>query len=377
MTTLEPTTTIPPPGVDDYKQDPALYEAVKYATDNCKPQIPTAGQESAAQQAGMAQLMKSLNKKTCKYKKQSAAAAVGGCTLAGCGAAAAAESSQSAEGCEQISILSNVVNQCTQQLSCMLNQASASTTTNVRVYQKIYAEFMGDINGNVDISNTSTTNVKTLNLTQSSVQSAIGATISNGLQQAVTQAQSNENEAFSDPTSQTQLQSMLSNIQNVASNSTVNQSVADTTQNMVVDQNIYVKVWKDVNADFKITNENAISMIAENYVYNALDQVLKSETAQVVVQDIAQTSAQKQTGAASALASFMGPFQNIMIAFACIVGLIVIWKLYSMFGGGSKKKQQQQQQLPAKRRKRRAQQQYQQLSQQQQQLRPPRKTKSS
>lgn len=356
MSTDYSTTPVTVAAIDEYKDDPALDDAVKYATESCKPNLPPAGSETEAQQKGMRELMKSLNKQTCKYKKQSASAAVGGCTLWGCGAAAAAEASQSAEGCEQISILSNIVNQCTQQLSCMLNQASASTTTNVKVYQKISAEFMGNINAAVDISNMSTTNVKTLNLTQSTVQSAIGATISTGLNQAVQQAQENENEAFSDPTAQTQLNSMLNNIQNVASNSTVNQSVANTTQNMIVDQNISVKVWKDVNADFKITNENAITMIAENYVYNALDQVIKAETATVVQQEVKQESAQKQTGVDTNVvddfAGIMGSFGQMAMIFGIIGGIILL--MIAMWWGSkyfkSGKSSTAQQQAPRHRR---------------------------
>lgn len=368
LSTQTPSSLTPQVPIDAYKADPNLEAAVKYATENCRPQIESTETMSDAQLKGMEDVMSKMDIKTCSWDKKSKDKKGGGaiCCPIVVAVVGTKEVEQSATGCEQINVVSNIVSQCTQQLSCMLNQATASTTTNVRVYQKINAEFMGNIYGNIDLKNTSVSNIKTLNLTQSTVQSAIGATITAGINDAIDQTSKTQNEAFSDPTGQKSFTSSLFNLQQVASNTTINQSVADTSNNLIVNQEIYVKVYKDVTGDFKVTNENVIQLIAENYVYNALDQVLKTDAGVDFLKKISQENTQENKGVSTdvdlssitnALSSIFSSITSMFSGVFLIIAFIVLIFMFGgskfikyltpigwvrMLTGGGKKKQQQQ-----------------------------------
>lgn len=379
------TTSVPTIPVNEYKSDPVLENAVKHATENCKPQIQDTGALMDAQVKGMAEVMQKMDIKACKWDKKSRDIKGGGviCCPPGVMAVGGKEVEQTSEGCEQINVASSIVSQCSQQLACMLNQASANTTTNVKVYQSIRAKFLGNVKGNVTIKNQSDINLKTLNLTQSSVQSAIGATITAGINDTLEQLQKTKNEAFSDPVAQKSYQSSLANLQQVASNTTINQSVANTTANLSVNQEIVVEVYKDVDGNFTLGNENALTLLCENYVYNALDQVLKTEAGIEFVRQIKQSSEQENTGVSTDvdLSAFTNAFSNLIsniadvfkkgisagstVIIAYIIGVVVIiggliylaptllkFTPLGMFsGGGGKKQQNKQQQRPLLRRR--------------------------
>jgi len=371
------TTSVPIVPVEEYKNDPVLDNAVKYATENCKPKIEDTGALTEAQVKGMAEIMQKMDIKACKWDKTTTDIKGGGISAVPPAVLAVGgkQVQQTSEGCEQISVASSIVNQCTQQLSCMLNQASANATTNVKVYQKITAKFMGNVRGDVTIKNQSDISLKTVNLTQSTVQSAIGATITAGIQETLDQLQKTKNEAFSDPVAQKSYQSSLANLQQVASNTTINQSVANTTNNLSINQEIVVEIYKDVDGTFTIGNENALQLVCENYVYNALDQVLKTEAGVEFVRQMKQGSEQENKGVStdSDLSAFTNAFSNmissiagvfnnaissassvyIFIIIAIIVVIIALAYLgptllkftpFGLFAGGGKKQQKKQQQ---------------------------------
>lgn len=343
--TLTPTPT--PIPIDEYKTDPDLEKAVQHATDNCAPKIENTAELSQAQQDSLVKTMGMLNIGQCKFKKTSASVKTGGCAFPfGCAGAAAAGASQSSQGCEQINIISNITNQCTQQLSCMLNQVSSTSTVNVAEFQEITVELWDVTNATINLKNTSLTQIKTINIAQSSVQSAIGATLTQGLQSAIDQSLDITNEAFSDPTSQKNMQNLLKNLQSVASNTTINQSVSSTTTKLYKDQKIKLVARNISGSTLNLTNENVIDLISENYVYNALDQLFKSDAMTSSIESIKTKSKTEGKGIDIAKASSLdflsnmfGNFSSIMIfVFVVIIVIIIIGVLLKL--NSSKKKQQ-------------------------------------
>lgn len=311
--------------VNAYKSDPELDAAVKYATESCKPDITDPEKLAKALSQGTNSAADAMNIQACKSDTTTTEIKGGGASLFGAFGFGGKGTSTSQTGCEQINISSAIVNQCSQQLSCMLNQADSSTTTNVRVYQKINAEFLGNISGNVNLANISEAKVQTFNLTQSTVQSAIGATITAGIQDVLSQLATTNNEALSDPTAQKNYNTSLANLQQVASNSTINQSVARTTNNLVVDQTINLKIWKDVTGEVSVTNQNMVSLISENYVYNALDQLFKTDAGVEFKRQVEQASAQQNKGISTSvdLSDFTKPFSDLVKGATSVVGKAV------------------------------------------------------
>lgn len=294
------TTTIPPYNipVDLYKEDPNLETAVNDAMENCKPQLESGTALSEAQSGNLEKTLKMMNIGQCQYKTNATAAKaiVGSFIPPVVGGAATTTAKQEAAGCEQVNIMSNIMNQCTQQLSCMLNKVNSTSTTNVAVFQEITVE-LGEVSGSqVTLKNTSLTNVKTINIAQSTVQSAIGATITTSLQDAIKQGMDISNEAFSDKSSQKNMTQLLSNLQSVASNTTVNESVAATTNSMYVNQKIKLIARNITNSTLELTNDNVIQLISENYVYNTLDQLFKTDAVTESIKEITQEATTKSTG---------------------------------------------------------------------------------
>lgn len=330
------TTEIPEIPVDEYKSDPDLAAAVEYATENCKPQLQDASALTKAQEKSISETLKMMNIGQCTYKKGAASATVCAVTLIGGGCGTASAAYQQSTGCEQISVVSNIMNQCTQQLSCMLNQVKATSTTNVAVFQDIYME-AGDVtDSKISLTNTSTGEIKTVNIAQSSVQSAIGATITQGLNEALKQAATSKNEAFADPTSQKNMQQLLSNMQSVASNTTVNQSVAETTKNILVNQKIKVILRNISGSTLELKNENVLTILSENYVYNALDQLFTTASVQDAVKAMTQESVSENKGVdvtsgSKWMISMFGSvmkFWIVIVSFLLIVAVFVLYKRF-------------------------------------------------
>lgn len=307
--------------VNEYKSYDDLDKAVKYASENCSSETETTGGITKAQEESMKATMDMLNIGQCEYSQAGFRGEVNLRAPLVSAAASVSGSAQSSSGCEQINIVSNIMSQCTKQLNCMLNQVRNTSTTNVNTFQEIYTE-LGDISGSdITLSNKSESNIKTVDITQSQVQSAIGATIKQGLDTAIQQATDFTSESMSDPSSQKSMQQLLSNIQSVASNTTINQSVTETTKNMSVNQKIKLIARNVTNSKLTLSNENILTLMSENYVYNALDQLFKTESVQTALTEVVQTTTAKKEGALGKLSNPTFSTTEI-IAFA-IVGIII------------------------------------------------------
>ena len=339
--------------VDAYKADPQLDAAVVHAMDNCKPKLESGTALSDAQSGSLEKTMKMMNIGQCQYKTSATAAKaiVGSFFPPVIGGAATTTATTQAAGCEQINIISNIMNQCTQQLSCMLNQVESTSSTNLAVFQEISVE-LGDVSAsNIILKNTSMTNAKTINIAQSTVQSAIGATITTSLEDAIKQGMDISNESFSDKSSQKNMTNMLSNLQSVASNTTINQSVATTTNSIYVNQKIKLIARNITNSTLELTNENIIELISENYVYNALDQLFKTGAVVEAVKEITQEATTKSTGVKveanlNEISSMFGSLAGLIgggFATFLIIAVIVAALYYFIFIRGKTTKNRQRQ----------------------------------
>lgn len=336
-------TTIPPNfiPVDEYKSDPVLRNAVDYAaaTANCKPDIESAEDLQKSQGDSLKDVMEMLNIGQCEYTEAGFKSQAQAKTIFGNVGASAEGAAKTSSGCEQLNVISNVMNQCTKQLNCMLNQVTSTTNTNVVTNQEVIFS-VGDITGSdITIGNKSETNIKTVNVAQSSVQSAIGATIQQGLQNSLEQANKVSKEAFSDETGQKNMQQLLSNLQSVASNSTINESVASTTASIYNNQKITLYARNISNSKLNVTNDNTITLMAENYVYNALDQLFKSDSVQETLNKIVQTTETK-SGSNYGIPLDVGnpSVWGTMVAVILLVGVASVY--YYIYGPKSKKPKQ-------------------------------------
>lgn len=349
------TTAVPSVPIEDaYKEDPVLVSAVSKATDptgNCAPNIKEDTADlNEAQEKSLKETMGLLGISTCKstqagfkaeYQAKVPFAKVGGSLGA---------NYQTQAGCEQVNVISNIVSQCTQQLSCMLNEVQANSTTNIKEFQEITLE-VGDIsNSNIKLGNLSETNVKLVNIAQSSVQSAIAATLTQGVNSAIDQSLDLNAGPHSDASSQKNMTQLLQNLKSVASSTTINKSVASTSASICKDQKIKLYAGNITGTTIDIQNVNKITLISENYVYNALDQLFKTEQVQTALSDIVQTSTATKKGVLESMN--LGEFSTgeiiatIFFVIGVIIAIIFVYKI--RFGKKQKRNkrrpQQQQQQ---------------------------------
>ncbi|NBV69085.1 MAG: hypothetical protein EBR74_11190 [Flavobacteriia bacterium] len=288
---------------------------------NCTPTYQDAGTLAETSSKSIANALDSMDIKSCSYQKSSGA--VGGCSVYIGGCAAAAYSEQSAVGCESINVVSNMMNQVTSQLSCSLNQSSASLSATASNIQEISFK-AGDITGsNITLSNKSSLKTNFVNLSQQETQKEIANTITQGIQDTVSQAQATSNEAFSDPTSQKQSAQICNDIQSVASNTDVLSNVANTALNIQGDQKIDIEVGNITDSSISITNDNVFDLVAQNFAYNAIAEVVGNTTVQQTVASMEQTQTQANKGALSAISGAM--LQSLIggIIFMVVIG--VLW----------------------------------------------------
>jgi hypothetical protein len=350
------TTDVPIVPVDEYKQYPDLVSAVEKATDpsgNCAPNIKDdTGELTAAQEKSLQETMGMLGISTCESTQAGFKAEYQGKVPFVNVGGSVAGNVQTQSGCEQVNVISNIVSQCTQQLSCMLNEVQANSTTNIKEFQEIILD-VGDVsNSNITLGNLSETDVKLVNIAQSSVQSAIGATMTQGVQSAIDQSLALNAGAHSDASSQKNMTQLLQNLKSVASNTTINKSVATTSANICKDQKIKLYAGNITGTTIDIQNVSKINLISENYVYNALDQLFKTEQVQTALNEIVQTSTATKKGVLDGmnLGGFStGEIIASIVAFIVIgVVLYFIGKMY--FSGGKKNSKRQRQQQRQQRR---------------------------
>lgn len=296
-----------------YQSDPALVEAVAAAA-NCSPDYDPQMPES-----DVAAAVGAMNLQSCEYSKTDTTTAGVILSPYAVGGAAGRSTSQSSAGCEQVNVVSNMMNQCNQQLVCMINNASSNSTANVIVNQTIKIK-AGDItDSTLFISNKSTVTVTLVNLLQQTTQSAIAATIQQGIDTTTQQVQSQSNEAFSDPNAQKQVLDLATNISNVASSTNIQQSVANTVAQIYSNQIIEIEVNDIVRSDLELSNESAIELIAKTFVYNSLSQILNTETVQQSIATTDQSASQENEGTSSGLFSFSSPAGIFLTIFVVLL----------------------------------------------------------
>jgi hypothetical protein len=304
------------------------------STSNCTPQYEDTEALIEANSDALMSAMQAMNITTCSYQKSSGGVAA--CVFPmGCGAAGWSE--QSATGCESINVVSNMMNQVTSQLSCTLNQSSASLSSDASNQQTIKFS-AGDVTGStITLGNTSSVKTNFVNLSQQSVQKEIANTISQGISNTISQAQSTNNEAYSDPTAQKQSASMLSNIQSVASDTTVQTSVANTALTLQSGQTIEIEVKNISDSTITLTNDNCFDLVAQNFVYNTLAEIVQNSTVQTSYAALEQTQSQTNSGLSSL---FSGYLTYIYIVLFLGVGSYVYFKYFKGQGGSTKASQQ-------------------------------------
>ena len=272
------------PSINTYKSDPTLSAAVDNMRDTCKPPYqPDISKMVESNGDALQESLNAMGVQACSYEKKDANAQVVACIFPyGCGAAASQYSEQSSVGCESINVVSNLVNQTTSRVSCVLNQASSSSTTNVIVDQQINIEFGGDILPGCDIKalNKAEIKVNLVNLNQSTVQSAIANTIKQGMKESLDTEMLSKNEPFSDPTSQKIVKSLTASLNSSEVDNNIQQSVANTVTNLYSNQVINLKVRGNCAGKIDLQNQNVIDLISKTFVYNSLEQIVSLSTTQ-------------------------------------------------------------------------------------------------
>lgn len=319
------------PNMTDYESVPMLREAVEQAKSAC--QIPFQPDPvKMVEENGQAvqDTLDAMGVEACKYNKSDVKAAAAACYFpVGCGGAATQVTKQNSVGCEQINVVSNMVNQTTNQVSCLLNQSSSTSTTNIVSNQVINVKFGGDLEEgcNLNLTNKQSLKVQILNLNQSSVQSAISKTIKQGMQDSLTSDMATKNEAFSDPASQKLVKTLTSNLTSNSMDNQIQQSVATTVANIYSNQEINLEVRGSCkNATVNLTNENAIDLLAQTFVYNAVDQILQTDFMQDAITDVKSTFAQENQGVSNLFSSlgFMMGTGVLVILIICVIVYMII-----------------------------------------------------
>jgi hypothetical protein len=292
-------------------------DEISAATSACTPQYQDASDLIESNSSAVQSALDALDISTCSYQKSSGAA--GACVFpVGCGGAAYTE--QSATGCESINMVSNVMNQVTSNLSCTLNSSSAELDSTASNIQEITMEIGSISSGStVTIGQTSSTTTKFVNLTQADVQSNIAATIEQGMQSSLTQSQESNAGDYSDPTSQKQVAQTINDMQSVTTSDLVNTSVANTSMNIQSSQKITLQIGSISDSNVTITQDNCFDLVAENYVYNTLSQVVQTSSVQSDIADLTQSSENDNAGLSSLLS--FGSFGTILII--CLVVFLV------------------------------------------------------
>lgn len=272
--------------------------------------------------------LKAVGAQACEYSKSSnlKVAAVGaqGFGMVAAGAGAGFSRSQKAIGCESINVISNIINQTSRRVSCVLSQTSSTLSGTLNVNQTITLK-AGDIKGSTIIASTKNeVRVQMKNIQQQEVQNEITNSIEQGVKEAIQQETSQSNEAYSDPNSQKQVVNLCKNLESVSSSTNIQQSVAKTTQEVMINQQIVLDVGNITDSTVNLTIENAVDLVAEQYVYNALSQLLQTTEVQSAVNDIKQTAIQENKGEAN-------PFS---FQFSWIWSIIIVVILIGVLGAG-------------------------------------------
>jgi hypothetical protein len=130
---------------------------------------------------------------------------------------------------------------------------------------------------------------------------------------------------------------MLSNIQSVASDTTVQTSVANTALTIQSGQTIEIEVKNISDSTITLTNDNCFDLVAQNFVYNTLSEVVQNSAVQTSYAALAQTQSQTNSGLSSL---FSGYLTYIYIVLFLGVGSYVYFKFFKGKGGSTKASQQ-------------------------------------
>jgi len=328
-----------------YASDPGLSSGFSYALQNCSPKYQNTSDMVDKGRENIERALGALKVDKCEYEKTDSRG--GGAVISPFVIAAGGGSSttQKSTGCEQVNVVSNIYNQCTSRLTCMLTQASNTQSNLVKIDQTIRLRAGNIVGSTIDLSTKNEVKMNVVSLTQQKTQSAITSTIEQGIKDGLQQSTDQSNEAFSDPNAQKQVAQLTRNIQSVTSTTNIQNIVTTLTNKMEVGQVITVDVGDIINSKISLSTENAISLVAQSLVYNTLDQLLNTQDVQETVSSITQTSAQENKGVPLADANkitssftsgllLMILLPIFLVVIVVIVGVVFGPKILQMLRGG-------------------------------------------
>jgi hypothetical protein len=133
---------------------------------------------------------------------------------------------------------------------------------------------------------------------------------------------------------QKQVAQLTTNIQNVATSSNISQSVASTVAQIYSNQTITLNVGNITNSTVTLTNDSAISLLSQTFVYNSLSQLMQTQTVQSAVADMTQSAAEKNAGVSSIFKDLSGASGILAIMGYIFVGCVVLFLVFRFFKGG-------------------------------------------
>lgn len=263
----------------------------------------------------------------CSYTNDSGSGAACVGTFYGGGCGYVSTNSLTTQGCQSVSLMSNVVNSMTTSIKCVLNTSESTNEVDVRNNQVIRFR-AGNVTGSaLTFSQRASINVKMANIQSTKTQSALTQSISDSITNTAEQAQSTANEAFSNPQSQIAIQNLSTNINNYTSSQSIQETVTRTVASISSGQEIVIDVGNITNSTLDVSQEAVIDAIAKVMVDAVMTDLFQNEQIKNVQNDLAQTLKQVNAGPVALLAG--GSFIGLLL----LIGLgYLAYKVF--FSGG-------------------------------------------
>lgn len=237
------------------------------------------------------------------------------------GCAQSSVNHKTTKGCGSVNLVSNTINNMKTQIKCVLTNIESSNEADVVAKQRIKLKLGNVKNSVIDLTQDNSITVRMANITSDNTQSALSNSVDNVIATAVTQAQESANKAFSDPVSQLSFQEVSKNLQEYGNSANIKQSISKIVSNLVSDQEIEISAGDVEGTNIKLTQINAIDLVAEAFV----DQITKDIFQNVSKTDVKSTNDQEQAQAntdslyesnltLSNTEAFMGSIMIVIIA---------------------------------------------------------------
>jgi hypothetical protein len=110
--------------------------------------------------------------------------------------------------------------------------------------------------------------------------------------------------------------------------------VSETALSIQGDQKITIEVGNVTDSSITITNDNCFDLVAQNFAYNAIAEVVQNTTVQQSASALSQTQSQANSGVVS---GFSGLIINLLIT-GVVIG--ILWYLYKKYMGKPKNEKQ-------------------------------------